>query len=165
MNIFLIGMMGSGKTSIGKTLSSKLDYDFVDTDQLIEKKHNLSVKEIINQFGWVHFRAIESIVLQHLTFNQSTIIATGGGIILNEDNVKFMRKNGIIIYIKVSIEELMNRLNQQEINKRPLLNECSLKDIFDTRKTLYDKVCDIEISCDGLSIESICDRIIIKTID
>ncbi|QVK19201.1 shikimate kinase [Mycoplasmatota bacterium] len=159
MIIYLIGMMGSGKSSVGKHLASQLKYNFVDTDCLIEEKLNLKVHDIINQFGIEYFRQIENQVLREIQLDLNTVIATGGGIILNQDNINFMKNNGITIYLKTSINELEKRLTNPEMKKRPLLKKNSLYDIFEVRKELYDKASELTINCDNLSIETICEQI------
>lgn len=159
MLIYLIGMMGSGKTTVGKYLASQIGYHFVDTDCLIEEKCHLKVHEIIDQYGIDYFRQIENYVLKQVKLDINTVIATGGGIILNQDNVAFMRNNGIVIYLKTSITELEKRLNGPEIKKRPLLETNSINEIYEARKTYYDKASEVTIMCDNLSIEAISNEI------
>lgn len=167
MVYYLIGMMGSGKTTIGNMLALKLEYNFIDTDDLIVKKYQSSIEKIINDWGIDFFRELENQVLQILQGFNDIVIATGGGIILKDDNIALMKKHGKIIYLETNVDIIEKRLDNIEIAKRPLLRKNTLKDIFQERKKLYEEACDIIVHCDNLNVEEICDTIIkkIKMID
>jgi len=140
-NIYLIGMMGSGKSTIGKIVSKSLNYSFIDGDDYIVNNSEFnSIEKIFNEKGEVYFRKLESSLFKKLTLKDNCIIATGGGIIINNKNVLNMEKSGIIIYLKSTIENLVNNLYNTE--GRPLLNninlELKLNEIFKVRKDLYE---------------------------
>lgn len=121
--IFLIGYMGSGKTTIGKMLAAKLSYSFVDMDAHIEEKQFKSVSRIFAEKGEDEFRQIEKKCLHEVGEFENVIISTGGGAPCFFDNVEYMRKQGLTVYLKLTPEELKTRLESSKANKRPLLAE------------------------------------------
>ncbi|OQY09559.1 MAG: hypothetical protein B6I29_03115 [Marinitoga sp. 4572_148] len=146
MPIYLVGMMGSGKTTIGKLLSEILNKKFIDLDYEIEKKEKKSIKEIFAQKGEEYFRNIESEILEK-TENEDAIISTGGGIILKEKNRNILKKYKTL-FLYVSVEELIKRT---ETENRPLLKsgKGKLYEIWDKRKKIYEEFEKINLS--GLS--------------
>lgn len=126
MNISLIGMMGSGKTTIGKLLAKELSYSFVDTDSLIVEKENRSINDIFANSGESYFRNAESNILKEALNNQNQIISTGGGIIKKNENIKLLKEKSLVIYLKANEETLFNRL--KEDTTRPLLNVSDIKE-------------------------------------
>ena len=119
MPFFLLGHMGSGKTTLGKKTASILNIPFLDLDELIVLDTGMSINELFAQKGEVFFRKTERSVLYNYPFKANTIIATGGGTPCFYDNHDFMKQIGVTIYLKVSVGELANRL--QLSNERPLL--------------------------------------------
>ncbi|WP_096188442.1 shikimate kinase [Evansella halocellulosilytica] len=116
-NIYLIGFMGVGKTTIGKQLAEKLNKIFIDLDEYIESKEQRSIKEIFSNNGEVFFRQLESDGLQKLK-NESAIIATGGGIVENEQNVNVMKQTGVVIFLNAPFHVLLDRIKHDQ--SRPL---------------------------------------------
>ena len=141
MNIILIGFMGAGKTTIGRRLSKMLDLSFIDTDNEIEDEQGCSVDEIFKYGGEECFRDIESRMLQNLKKVKDSVIATGGGIVLREKNRKILLSLGKIVYLKVSQNVLLQRLENDR--NRPLLRnknpEIVLKNMFEERSLLYEQ--------------------------
>lgn len=119
MNLILIGMMGGGKTTIGRKLANRLGYHFLDMDEQIESDQNCSISEIFSHQGEEHFRHLETELLNRLLLAQNTVIATGGGVVVSEGNFDVMKRIGTIIYIKTSIEDIKLRL--KSTLQRPLL--------------------------------------------
>lgn len=163
INIYLIGMMGSGKTTIGELLAKQLGYRFVDTDDLITKATHQSISDIFATEGEEAFREIESQVLSQLCAYQKFVIATGGGIILKKMNWSYLR-HGIIIWLNVPVEELYNRL--KEDTTRPLLQHPNplnqLQTLLEQRTPLYAQS-DLEIMINsGDNPEQITDQILEK---
>ena len=159
MNIYLIGMMASGKSFVGNLLALKLNYNFCDTDKLIENKYHKSIAEIINLNGVEFFRCVEHEMLKVLSSCVDTVIATGGGIVLLSDNVALMKENGLLVYLNVGLDTLKKRLSPEEIIKRPLLKEYSLENLFAERKRIYEDICDISLCCEGLSLVDTCSQL------
>lgn len=147
LNIVLIGMPGSGKTTIAKKIEQTLDFKVVDTDELIEKRFGYKVNEIFSLFGEEKFREYESMIIKEVAIMKRTVIATGGGVILNKDNMDLLRANGIVIYIKRDLEEIINDFDYS----RPLAkNVEELKEIYEERKEIYERYADISFSSETL---------------
>lgn len=121
--IFLIGYMGSGKTSMGKLLAKQLAYDFVDLDAYIETKYHKTVSQIFAEFGESKFREIERDCLRLVGEFEKAIISTGGGSPCYYDNMEYMNAHGLTIYLKLTPEQLAVRLETSRAGKRPLLAE------------------------------------------
>ena len=119
--IFLIGYMGSGKTTVGQLLAARLGYNFIDMDSYIEEKQFKSVHQIFVELGEAKFRLLEQHCLHEIADFDHVIISTGGGSPCFFDNMKYMNEHGISIYLKLSPEQLAVRLGDSHINKRPLI--------------------------------------------
>ena len=158
MNIVLIGMMGSGKTSVGKKLSKLLSYEFVDTDEHIERGQEMSITDIVNSKGEEYFRNIESDIISEISKNSNTIISTGGGCILKSENIMNLKENGDIWYLKCSLNEISKRIQRNDT--RYLLYNTSIGKIYDDRENLYQEYSDYTVDCSKKSIDDICGEII-----
>ena len=162
MIFYLIGMMGSGKSSVGKLLANKLQFSIIDIDKEIEKNEKLSIKEIFEKKGENYFREIESKYL--LRKRKLAVVSCGGGIILNKKNREFLKTSGYTIYLKSSISTLEKRLLNE--NGRPLLSNDNLKEtlinIYSKRKTLYTSAANTTIITDRRSVKEVCELIIKK---
>jgi len=121
MNIFLIGFMGSGKSSVGRRLASQLGYDFVDSDLEIEKKAGKKIPEIFSEDGEPHFRSLEGEFLKNLEVD-NVVISLGGGTPCNEENIQLMKSKGKSIYMTMSPKALVHRLVNSR-NPRPLVQQ------------------------------------------
>ena len=119
MNILLIGFMGSGKTTIANRLANNLGFEFIDTDELIEKNASKSINEIFTDEGESEFRKLESQVLGELEGRERMVIATGGGIVSSDDNIKRLRKIGIVFWLDAGVDSILERVSRN--NDRPLL--------------------------------------------
>ena len=162
-SIFLIGMMGSGKSSIGPILAEILKYKYIDMDSLIEKLTKKTIDKIFSDEGEEYFRDLETQCLQEIIKLPSTIVSTGGGVILKKENWGILRQ-GIIVWLDINQEVALERLKAQN-NTRPLLRGKNLKNnyinIFNTRKELYSQA-DVRIPIENQSIEEISHEIITK---
>ncbi|MFY7805822.1 MAG: shikimate kinase [Limnoraphis robusta] len=138
INLYLIGMMGAGKTTVGKLLTKQLGYRFIDTDEVITQVAGQSINEIFAEQGEEAFRTLESQVLSELCAHQRLVVATGGGIILKRTNWGYLR-HGLIVWLDVSPEDLYQRL--QGDTTRPLLQDDNplgrLQEIIEQRKPFY----------------------------
>jgi shikimate kinase len=119
--VFLIGYMGSGKTTVGKLLAEKLGYSFIDMDAHIEEKYFKSVSEIFAKLGEQEFRKLEKNCLCEIAEFENVVISTGGGTPCFFNNMEYMNAHGLTIYLKLSAKELANRLEHSREGKRPLL--------------------------------------------
>ena len=162
MKIFLIGPMGSGKSTIGKVLSERLEYDFYDTDKLVEKVVGKKIKEIFEQNGEQYFRLKESEELDKTRKFKNAVIATGGGIIENEKNRLFLKEEKKVIFLDSSIERQYDRTKESQ--KRPLLNNGDsmkiLKNLYQKRLSFYQEVSKLKISMDNLTEGKIFEKIL-----
>ncbi len=120
-NIILTGFMGCGKTTVGGLLARKLDYDFIDTDQLIEERSNMTVQEIFKTKGEKTFRELESALARELGGKEGLVISTGGGLMLNLDNVAALCVNGLVFCLVATPAEILKRIAPDQNNRRPLL--------------------------------------------
>jgi shikimate kinase len=128
-NIVLIGFMGTGKSSIGLRLGYKLKMEFVDMDREIESVMGISVAEIFKRYGELRFRSEELLIARKVCLREDTIIATGGGTFLIEENIAALRENGILVCLDASPEDIFNRVNRKR-GTRPLLKKnVSVQDI------------------------------------
>lgn len=163
-NIILIGFMGSGKTSVGKELSTLLEMDYIDTDELIIKNSGLSIDQIFNTYGEIGFRKLEKKVIEDLQNNKNTIISCGGGVVLDSENIDLLKNNGRLIWLKASPLETYNRLLGD--TSRPLLkNNFTIKkltNLLNSRLALYEYASDIIVDTDGKSIQDIAREIVEK---
>jgi len=160
MNIYLIGMMGSGKSTVGKILAKKMDLPFMDLDHYIEVKSNKSISEIFKNDGEPHFRELESDALFHIE-NSKILVACGGGIVLNKTNRDKLRSTGKVVLLKASIPEIAKRL--KDAIDRPLLQENErlkeLTKIWSERKDYYKETAHIILNTDGQSPNDISEDI------
>ena len=138
--IYLVGFMGSGKTTVGKILSKKLKYPFVDLDNEIEFREGLTIPQIFNLKGEQYFRKLEREVLEDVTENlPKFVMATGGGLGANPTAMEYMKKHGLVVWLDVDFESFLKR-TQRDPN-RPLLKKPieELKELFEKRKEVYSR--------------------------
>lgn len=121
-NIILTGFMGTGKSTVGKLLASKLSREFIDTDLLIEKRQRLTIAEIFNKFGEAAFRQMETEIAVELGKRERLVISTGGRMLLEDTNVIALSSNGRIFCLVASPQEIIARLKTDSNNPRPLLD-------------------------------------------
>jgi shikimate kinase len=122
-NIFLIGMPSSGKSTLGRQLAKRLDYQFVDTDDLIENQEIATIAEIFKYKGEDYFRLVENKILKGIKPNQKLIVATGGGMPCFHDGIDFIKANGTSIFLNVPPEDLLKRIQKSDVNNRPLIDK------------------------------------------
>ena len=160
MNIYLIGMMGSGKSTLGKSLSEKIQKPFIDLDSEIEKVAGKSITEIFDIDGEEQFRKMETKQLQQYS---KSIVACGGGIVLNNANRKFINENGIAILLLATMGELTQRLSNS--GNRPLLaddnTEEALTKLWMERQIDYLETANFTIETDGKNPEELTEEILL----
>ena len=158
--IILIGYMGSGKSTIGERTAKSLGMEFLDTDVLIEEQEGMTISELFAQKGESYFRQKETETIQKLKEEaKGIVLATGGGLPMREENQKLLKKLGTVVYLKASVDTLVERL-KGDIT-RPLLKEGDLRKKIETmienRNPIYEKVADVVLETDNKSIcEMIC---------
>lgn len=148
MRIVLIGMRGSGKSTVGEVLSKKLGWKYIETDSLIEKKASQKISGIVSRFGWEKFRTLESIIIRNLKTVDRAVIATGGGVVLKEENMRILKNNSITVFLQTSVPVLIQRC--MPCHNRPYLTDSTTMkgDFTNTlteRKDLYKRYADLTI--------------------
>ena len=161
-NVYLIGMMGAGKSTIGQLLAQKLQYHFFDTDDLVERSSGQKIPEIFALSGESVFRRLEHQVLAEVSAYTHLVVATGGGIVLDRMNWSYLRY-GIVVWLDVPVDVLHQRLNAHSV-KRPLLDDpdpqAVLNEIYNLRRDRYAQA-DIHIAVTDLDRpEMVCDRLL-----
>lgn len=161
-NIVLTGFMGTGKTSVGKRLASILGMDFVDTDMEIERLTGLKIPEIFQMYGEERFRKEESAVVERIAALQNTVVATGGGVVLNPENMRHLRKNGFVVLLQARPEVIARRL--QGSDDRPLLADKErllerIEGLLQAREPYYED-CDLKIDTSDLDVQGVAEKII-----
>jgi shikimate kinase len=163
-NLVLIGMPGSGKSTVGVILAKKTSRDFVDTDLLIQTSQNRTLQDIVDREGYTALRNIEERVLLDLCV-RNHVIATGGSAVYSDQAMAHLKTEGLVIFLDVDLATLESRMSDfstRGLAKRP---EQILSELFDERFRLYIKHADITIKCGGLTQEDVCARIIEETQD
>jgi shikimate kinase len=118
-NVFLIGFMGSGKSTIGRLLAQELGWDFVDLDEMIERREAMTIERIFETRGEAYFRGIEITLLKEIVLKSQTVIALGGGTPTQDATWPLLRRNGLVVYLRCRVDELYRRLEHD--HNRPLL--------------------------------------------
>lgn len=162
-NIFLVGLMGTGKTTIGRQLSRKLKMDFYDSDRVIEERTGADIPLIFEKEGEAGFRKREAAVVDELTQKNNIILATGGGAILNPDNRRHLITRGTVFYLRSNLKTLIARTSKDK--NRPLLHaeepaETILKRLLEQRGPLYEETADHIIDTANNSIHGVIQAII-----
>lgn len=170
-NIFLIGFRCTGKSSVGKALAAKLGWQFLDTDSLLVSESGISIKEIVETHGWQTFRKLEHAIVEQVCTLDRRVVATGGGIILNADNVTLMKKSGRLVWLRAKPETIKTRMRQDRDTRdfRPALtSKDSIAEIEETlleREPHYRQAMDFLVDTDGRRIDELCDVIIQQLAD
>jgi shikimate kinase len=154
-NIFLVGLMGAGKTTIGRLLANDLHKDFIDSDHEIEKSAGSTIPLIFESEGEAGFRQREQAIIAKLTAQSNIILSTGGGVILNTNNCEYLQSRGYVIYLRASVNNLLARTAQ---SNRPLLKTNpreKLTTLFKERHPLYQAVADVTIETGGRNIRQV----------
>ena len=156
-NIYLIGMMGSGKTTTGKALAKMMGLPFVDLDEQIAEHAGHSINDIFKTEGEPYFRSIESELLLRVSQKSGQVVATGGGIVINPSNRARMKNTGAVIYLKTGLDVLWQRVKGK--TDRPLLQASNprkaLEDLHGQRAPLYEEECDQIFLTDGKTPEAV----------
>ncbi len=161
-NVFLVGMMGAGKSTVGKALARRLGREFVDCDREIIKRTGVSIATIFEIEGEAGFRARESAVLADVAVRHGTVVATGGGAVLVEANRRLMREKGTVVYLHAALDQLHERTRRD--SSRPLLSKgdgrATLSTLLEARDAIYREVAHIVVESGAPSAGSLAGRIV-----
>lgn len=161
-NIILIGMMGAGKNTVGHLLAERTNRQFIDTDALIEEIQGCHISEIFERHGAKFFRKLEHELIQKIKDKENCIVATGGGTILNVENVLILRQMGDIVYLRAQGRTLNERLKDDV--KRPLLKQYSPEVLLMVRSALYEKTANFSVDVDSKAVDEIITEIMNLTL-
>ncbi len=166
MNIALIGYRCAGKSEVGYRLASHLQRQFVDTDRLIEESYGERINHIVESRGWEHFRALEKRVVSEVSNLDHQVIATGGGVVLDPENIMALRKRGLIIWLKADPETLLKRMQRDSRNllQRPSLTGKGtleeLEEVLTFRNPHYEKASSIQLDTSTLNVEMVLEALL-----
>lgn len=163
MNIVLIGYRGTGKSTVGKIIATRLGRSIVSTDAEIVKRMGQSIPEIVAEHGWDYFRDLESQVCKELAGRDGLVIDTGGGAILRAQNVELLKKTGTLFWLTASVDTIIQRIGRD--TQRPSLTGTKsfvdeIEDVMRERTPQYEAAADHRIATDGRSIVQIADAIL-----
>jgi len=160
-NVFLVGAMGSGKTSVGRQLARELNMDFIDSDEEIEKCTGVDIRFIFEKEGESLFREREKAIISNLTQMENLVLATGGGSILDAKNRQLLNTNGIVVYLETSVKQQLLRI--QKSKTRPLLvgknREAILTRLMVSRRPLYEQVAHFSVNTEKKRVAVIVNEI------
>lgn len=143
-NIILIGMPGSGKSTIGLQLAKHLGLNFIDTDLLIETHQQRKLQDILNAYGYQALRSIEEQELLQLTLKQD-LVSTGGSAVYSDKGMQHLKKQGLIVYLQVTLDEIMRRIDNEDKRGIARPEGQTLADVYHERAPLYEKYADLVI--------------------
>ena len=163
MNIVLVGYRGTGKSTVGRLLASRLGRELVSTDAEIIKRAQRSIPEIVAQKGWEHFRDLESDICREFASRDQLVIDTGGGAILRVQNVEALKKNGTVFWLTASVETIAKRIGSN--NQRPSLTGTKsfvdeIQDVLRERTPKYQAAADHSIATDNRSVNQLVETIL-----
>lgn len=160
-NIFLVGCMGAGKTTIGRQLARRMELEFVDSDHVIEERTGVRIPVIFDIEGEQGFRKREQKIIDELTRMQGIVLATGGGAVLAPENREHLRKRGTVVYLCAPLEQLLARTRRDR--NRPLLATDDphqrMRTLLDERDPLYRQVADLNVNTRHRTVKQIINRI------
>ena len=162
-NIFLIGPMGAGKSTIGRQLAQMLGMEFMDSDSVIEERAGADIDWIFDVEGEVGFRKREERIINELTQGQGVVLSTGGGSILSKENRNVLSARGIVIYLETTVDKQFERTQRDK--KRPLLQDAEnprqvLEDLAKIRNPLYEEIADITLPTDEQNAKVMVNQIV-----
>ena len=162
-NIALVGFMGTGKTDVGRLLAEKLGKDFIELDELIERRAGKTIPEIFQQDGEIAFRELEIEATREAAEKKNAVIACGGGVVLNQINVDRLREHGVIVYLTASPEAILQRTSS-DTDERPLLvaedKASKVEKLLNFRRPFYERAADITVSTSELDAAGVAGQII-----
>jgi shikimate kinase len=163
MNIVLIGLRGSGKTTVGRILAQKLGRELIEMDELVTRKTGLSIPEIVAKYGWGRFRELEEEVTGQVAKLTNIINASGGGVVTSQKNISKLKQKGVLVWLQASVDTLVKRTGED--SQRPPLaggrtGREDMETTFKERKTLYQQAADLSVGTEDKTPEEVAEVII-----
>lgn len=159
-NIILIGMPACGKSTVGVLLAKTLAAGFVDTDLILQRQRKNTLQKLIDRYGLDRFRDFEDEALLAVTETEDAVVATGGSAVFCDRGMRYLKQNGICVYLELPLNELQKRLSNIKTRGIACRRGESLSDIFAERSPFYEKYADVRIDCSALTAEETVDKII-----
>ncbi len=166
MNLVLIGYRAAGKTTVGRRLSAYLRRVFVDSDDMIEKHQGTPIGDIVRCHGWDYFRAIEREIISEVSNYDNLIVSAGGGVVIDPENVKVLKRNGLIIWLKADVEVLLERMvrdlrsaiERPSLTGRGTLKE--FKEVLVQRGPLYERASEVQVDTSLLDLDGVVNQVL-----
>ena len=163
-NIFLIGFMGCGKSTVAKELHRNYGMRLIEMDEALARQEGMSIADIFREKGEPYFRKIETELLENMQKISGTVVSCGGGAAMRQENVDCMRRSGKIVLLTAEPETILQRVKNSD--SRPLLrgrkNEAAIRELIEERRPAYEKAADVVIRTDGKEIDTICRELLEK---
>ena len=166
MNLFLIGYRCTGKTTVGKSIADTIDWAFVDADIMLIEEYGKSIKDIIDTDGWESFRRMECSMLKQICAEDRQVVATGGGVVLDDGNIKEMKTSGLVVWLGATAATIHKRMlvDKKTGHLRPALTQkgtlAEIEDMLIQRSPYYQSACDFSVQTDDVPVEVIAQKII-----
>ena len=161
-NIYLIGFMGTGKSTVARELIARAHAKGVEMDQLIEEQQNMAITDIFAQHGEAYFRDLETALLRSMGTEEHLVVSCGGGTVLRDENAALMKEQGCIVLLTATPETVYERVKNS--SNRPILNGNMsveyISELMEKRRARYESVADIRVATDGKDVSTICEEIL-----
>jgi shikimate kinase len=165
VNIIVIGYRGTGKSTVGRKIAESLQISFYDTDELIKKQTGKTIKEIVEEKGWESFREEEKEVIRELSSVRESVIATGGGAVMDEENLNILKKKGVFIWLTADIRTIIERMEKDKVSdeQRPSLSKGDLyretANMLEMRIPVYRQLADFVVNTSKKNINEVVDEV------
>jgi len=165
VNIVLIGYRGTGKSTVGRKVAERLQIPFYDTDELVKKQTGKTISEIVEEKGWESFRREEKEVIRRLSTIRKSVIATGGGAVMDEENLNILKKEGVFIWLFADVRTIIGRMGSDKISgeQRPSLSDSDLyketSDMLEMRMSIYRQLADFIVDTSKKDINEVVDQV------
>jgi len=164
MNIVLIGMRGSGKSTVGSLLAQRLKKDFRELDAEVEELEGMTIREMVEKHGWDYFRDRETEIVKNASAGDNSVISTGGGVIIRPENISFIKENGICIYLRTPLNRLLQRIGGEASKLPRLTNETSVSEemskVMEGREPRYEAAADEIVDTEFRNAEQVVEEIL-----
>jgi shikimate kinase len=165
-NIFLIGYRCTGKSSVGRTVAKKIGWNFIDADERMMKNLGESVSEIVSRGGWPLFRSLEKDTLRSICSSRRQVVATGGGVVTDDENIDLMKQNGAVVWLRASPQTILKRMlqdNHTDDLRPPLTDrglEVEIEETLEKRTSLYRTAMNVDVNTENKTLSEVSSEVI-----